>query len=94
MSLPYPLINSRWELEEYSRRSATGIYFGETRMLCRVLGDYPAFVDTKEAVVDSTQDVKSALQEDNPSASSSLTDDNSSSSNNNSNRDAEYGKKQ
>lgn len=53
-----------------------------------------AFIDTKEAVVESTKDVQSALKEDNPSASSSLTDGNGSSSGNNSNRDAEYGKKQ
>ena len=53
-----------------------------------------AFVDTKEALVESTNDVKSALKEDDPSASSSLTEGNDSSSGDNSNRDAEYGKKQ
>jgi FkbM family methyltransferase len=48
MALPYPLLNSRWELEEYSRRRATGIFYGDNRMLCRLLGDYLAFVDTHD----------------------------------------------
>jgi hypothetical protein len=41
-------MNSRWELEEYSRRRATGIFYGDNRMLCRLLGDYLAFVDTHD----------------------------------------------
>jgi hypothetical protein len=46
MALPYPLLNSRWELEEHSRRRATGIFYGDNRKLCRLLGEYLAFVDT------------------------------------------------
>ncbi|MGQ0431802.1 MAG: FkbM family methyltransferase [Microthrixaceae bacterium] len=48
MGLSYPLLNSRWELEDYSRRRAAGIFYGENRMLCRLLGDYLAFVDTHD----------------------------------------------
>ncbi len=48
MGLSYPLLNSRWELEDYSRRRAAGIFYGENRMLCRLLGDYHAFVDTHD----------------------------------------------
>jgi FkbM family methyltransferase len=48
MGLSYPLLNSRWELEDYSRRRAAGIFYSENRMLCRLLGDYLAFVDTHD----------------------------------------------
>jgi len=51
MGLSYPLLNSRWELEDYSRRRAAGIFYGENRMLCRLLGDYLAFVDTRDLML-------------------------------------------
>jgi FkbM family methyltransferase len=51
MALPYPLVSSRPELEQYSFHRATGIYYGQTRMLCRLLGEYPAFVDTQDVLL-------------------------------------------
>jgi FkbM family methyltransferase len=48
MGLAVPLLSSRWELEDYARRRATGLFYGDTRMLCRLLGDYLAFVDTHD----------------------------------------------
>lgn len=51
MGLSYPLLNSRWELEDYSRRRAAGVFYGENRMLCRLLGDYLAFVDTRDLML-------------------------------------------
>ncbi len=48
MGLAYHLLGSRPELEEVSRRHATGVYYGEHRMLCRLLGEYLAFVDTRD----------------------------------------------
>jgi FkbM family methyltransferase len=48
MGLAVPLLSSRWELEDYARRRATGHFYGDTRMLCRLLGDYLAFVDTHD----------------------------------------------
>ncbi|MCL6481974.1 MAG: FkbM family methyltransferase [Firmicutes bacterium] len=48
MALANHLLSSRFELEDYSRRRAAGIFYGENRMLCRLLGDYLAFVDTHD----------------------------------------------
>ncbi|GIW91252.1 MAG: hypothetical protein KatS3mg109_1684 [Pirellulaceae bacterium] len=48
MSLPGHITHSRSRLEEVSRRHATGVYYGEHRMLCRLLGEYLAFVDTRD----------------------------------------------
>ncbi len=48
MGLAYHLLGSRPELEEVSRRHATGVYYGEHRMLCRLLSEYLAFVDTRD----------------------------------------------
>jgi FkbM family methyltransferase len=48
MGLAVPLLSSRWELEDYARRRETGLCYGDTRMLCRLLGDYLAFVDTHD----------------------------------------------
>jgi hypothetical protein len=48
MALANHLVSSRFELEEVSRRRAVGVYYGEYRMLCRLLGEYLAFVDTRD----------------------------------------------
>ena len=42
---------SRADLEEVSRRRATGVYYSEHRMLCRLLGEYLAFVDTRDLML-------------------------------------------
>ncbi|WP_033542334.1 YtxH domain-containing protein [Planococcus sp. CAU13] len=87
----------------YERVSEDASYVGEkvnelkelTPQVKEMVADTrEAFIDTKDAVVDSTRDVKSALKEENPSATSTVAGNNSSSSDGNSNRDAEYGKKQ
>jgi FkbM family methyltransferase len=48
MPLPPHVLSSRADLEEVSRRRAAGVYYGEHRMLCRLLGEYLAFVDTRD----------------------------------------------
>jgi len=48
MALANHLVSSRFELEDVSWRRAAGVYYGEHRMLCRLLGDYLAFVDTRD----------------------------------------------
>jgi FkbM family methyltransferase len=48
MALANHLVSSRFELEDVSRRRAAGVYYGEHRMLCRLLGEYLAFVDTRD----------------------------------------------
>jgi FkbM family methyltransferase len=48
MPLPPHVLSSRADLEEVSRRRATGVYYGEHRLLCRLLGEYLAFVDTRD----------------------------------------------
>jgi hypothetical protein len=47
MRLPYHLLGGRPELEEVSRRHATGVYYGEHRLL----GDFLAFVDTRDLML-------------------------------------------
>jgi FkbM family methyltransferase len=51
MPLPPHVVSSRADLEEVSRRRATGVYYGEHRMLCRLLGEYLAFVDTRDLML-------------------------------------------
>jgi FkbM family methyltransferase len=51
MSLSYPLRASRVELEAFSRQRAGGVYYGEHRLLCRLLGDFLAFVDTRDLML-------------------------------------------
>jgi FkbM family methyltransferase len=51
MSISNSLRTSRSALEEYSRRRACGVYYGEHRMLCRLLGDFLAFVDTRDLML-------------------------------------------
>lgn len=46
MSLPHQLIESRQFLEEFSRSRAGGVAYDGRRVLCRLLGDFPAFVST------------------------------------------------
>jgi tRNA G37 N-methylase Trm5 len=48
MALANHLVNSRFELEDVSRRRAAGVYYGDHRMLCCLLGEYLAFVDTHD----------------------------------------------
>ncbi|MBM3982760.1 MAG: FkbM family methyltransferase [Planctomycetes bacterium] len=45
MPLPNHVLSSRAELEEVSRKRAVGVFYGDNRLLCRLLGDYLAFVD-------------------------------------------------
>lgn len=51
MPLPSHAISSRVDLEEVSRRKAAGVYYGDHRLLCRILGDYLAFVDTRDLML-------------------------------------------
>jgi FkbM family methyltransferase len=51
MHLSGELRASRLELEEHSRKHAAGVYYGEHRLLCRLLGDYLAFVDTRDLML-------------------------------------------
>jgi FkbM family methyltransferase len=51
MSLPNELTANRAELEELSRKRAMGIYWGGDKMLCRLLGTFPAFVDTDDILL-------------------------------------------
>lgn len=49
--LPPHLLSNRAELEEVSRRKAAGVYYGDHRLLCRLLGDYLAFVDARDLML-------------------------------------------
>ncbi len=51
MALSSQLQASRLELEEFSRKSAAGVYYGDHRLLCRLLGDFLAFVDTRDLML-------------------------------------------
>lgn len=51
MALPKRLLTSRADLETASRSRAAGVYYGEHRLLCRLLGDYLAFVDTRDLML-------------------------------------------
>lgn len=51
MPLPSHAISSRVDLEEVSRRKAAGVYYGDHRLLCRLLGDFLAFVDTRDLML-------------------------------------------
>lgn len=51
MALPSHVLSSRGDLEEVSRRKAAGVYYGDHRLLCRLLGDYLAFVDTRDLML-------------------------------------------
>jgi FkbM family methyltransferase len=42
--LPCQLTTSRASLEEFSRGRAMGVPYGSNRILCRLLGEFPAFV--------------------------------------------------
>lgn len=48
MQLPRQLLGSRAELEEISRQLASGVYYGDHRLLCRLWGEVPIFVDTHD----------------------------------------------
>jgi FkbM family methyltransferase len=51
MHLSGELRASRLELEEHSRKHAAGVYYGDHRLLCRLLGDFLAFVDTRDLML-------------------------------------------
>lgn len=51
MPLPPHVLSSRADLEEVSRKRAAGVYYGDNRLLCRLLGDYLAFVDTRDLML-------------------------------------------
>jgi hypothetical protein len=51
MALANHLVSNRFELEEVSRKKAAGAYYGEHRLLCRLLGDYLPCVDTRDSPV-------------------------------------------
>jgi FkbM family methyltransferase len=51
MPLPSHVLSSRADLEEASRKKAAGVYYGEHRMLCRLLGEYLSFVDTRDLIL-------------------------------------------
>jgi FkbM family methyltransferase len=42
---------SRLELEVHSRQHAAGVYYGDHRLLCRLLGDFLAFVDARDLML-------------------------------------------
>jgi FkbM family methyltransferase len=45
------VLSSRADLEEASRKKAAGVYYGDHRLLCRLLGDYLAFVDARDLML-------------------------------------------
>lgn len=51
MPLAKQILAGRAELEAYSRQHAAGVYYGEHRLLCRLLGDQLAFVDTRDLML-------------------------------------------
>lgn len=51
MPLAKQILAGRAELEAYSRQHAAGVYYGDYRLLCRVLGDQLAFVDTRDLML-------------------------------------------
>lgn len=51
MPLSHHILASRFDLEEVSRKRATGVYYGDHRLLCRLLGDYLAFVDIRDRML-------------------------------------------
>jgi FkbM family methyltransferase len=51
MPLPSHVLSSRADLEEASRKKAAGVYYGDHRLLCRLLGDYLAFVDARDLML-------------------------------------------
>jgi FkbM family methyltransferase len=51
MPLPSHVLSSRADLEVVSRKKAAGVYYGDHRLLCRLLGDYLAFADTRDLML-------------------------------------------
>ena len=51
MPLPSHVLSSRADLEEASRKKAAGVYYGDHRLLCRLLGEYLAFVDARDLML-------------------------------------------
>jgi len=48
--LPRQLFDSRSELEAFSRHLALGVYCSDHRLLCRLWGEIPFFVDTRDCI--------------------------------------------
>jgi FkbM family methyltransferase len=51
MPLPNHVRGTREELEQVSRRKAIGVYYGDHRLLCRLLGDFLVFVDARDLML-------------------------------------------
>ena len=51
MPLPLQLVRDRAELELFARERVTSALYGENRLLCRILGEYPIFVDTRDLML-------------------------------------------
>ncbi len=51
MAIPSHVLSGRADLEEVSRRRAAGVYYGDHLLLCRLLGDFLAFVDTRDLML-------------------------------------------
>lgn len=51
MPLPSHVLSSRADLEEVSRKRVAGVFYGDNRLLCRLLGDYLAFVDARDLML-------------------------------------------
>ncbi|MCS7168054.1 MAG: FkbM family methyltransferase [Gemmatales bacterium] len=51
LPLPSHVVSNRAELEEVSRRRANGVDYGDHRLLCRLLGDFLACVDTRDLML-------------------------------------------
>ena len=53
MPLSGELQASRLELEAHSRKHAASVYYGDHRLICRLLGDFLAFVDARDPMLGS-----------------------------------------
>jgi FkbM family methyltransferase len=51
MPLAKHILAGRAELESYSRHHSAGVSYGDHRLLCRLLGDQLAFVDTRDLML-------------------------------------------
>jgi FkbM family methyltransferase len=51
MPLAPQTLQSRSSLESFARSHAGGVYYGDHRLLCRLLGDQLAFVDTRDLML-------------------------------------------
>ncbi|MEZ6099973.1 MAG: FkbM family methyltransferase [Pirellulaceae bacterium] len=49
--LPPQLLRDRDQLEQFARQRSTSALYGDHRVLCRILGEYPIFVDTRDLML-------------------------------------------